>query len=356
MNKILLILISSILFLSACSSKNADTPSLGHIQNPRKVIIDTDMMEALDDGFAMMMTALSENADVMGITTVSGNTWSAEGVAYAIRQLEIIHRADIPVYQGDTMPLDTIGLKLMKEKSGWAGAASTEPVSDWLAFYRRFYNKEPDFYKANGSAVDFLLHSAHQYPGEITLLAIGPCTNIAKAIEMDSLFARDIKEIIYMGGAVSCPGNTTQYAEFNTLFDARAARICLNAPFHKQTLVSLDVCNTVPLSRERYMSMENQATESVKGLLTRSFHHQELIENKAPQSYVWDVIASALFLDKDILLESLDIRVDINTDPESEAYGQTYESENIELPSITVPIRVNTDRIWELIEPVLHQQ
>lgn len=347
MHKILLFLTSSILLLSACRSKDANTP---------KVIIDTDMMEALDDGFAMMMTALSENVDVMGITTVSGNTWPAEGVAYAIRQLEIIHRTDIPVYQGESMPLDTLGIKLMKEKSGWAGAASMKPVADWLSFYREFYGKEPEFMKTDGSAVDYLIQCVHQYPGQITLLAIGPCTNIAKAIEKDSLFTRDIKEIIYMGGAVSCAGNTTQYAEFNTLFDARAAKTCLNAPFHKQTLVSLDVCNTVPLSRERYMSMENEATESVKGLLTRSFHHQELVENKAPQSYVWDVIASSLFLDKDILLESRNIRVDVNTDPESEAYGQTFESENAELPSITIPTRVNTERIWELIEPVLHQQ
>lgn len=80
-----------------------------------KVILDTDMVELYDDGVAMMMLANSEEIDLLGIVTVSGNVWAAEATSYALRQLEIIGRPDIPVYAGDIVKLKKRLLELKEQ-------------------------------------------------------------------------------------------------------------------------------------------------------------------------------------------------------------------------------------------------
>jgi len=74
-------------------------------QQKEKVILDTDMVEVFDDGITMMMLAKAPNIDLLGVTVVVGNTWVNEGIAYGIRQLEVIGRSDIPVVPGIRQPL-----------------------------------------------------------------------------------------------------------------------------------------------------------------------------------------------------------------------------------------------------------
>ena len=97
---------------------------------------------------------------------------------------------------------------------------------------------------ADQHAIDFIIEQVEKYPHEVTLLVIGPVTNIALAVRKDPDIVPLIKRIVYMGGAVDVPGNVTPAAEFNWWFDPEAAKIVLREPI-PQAIIPLDVTNTV---------------------------------------------------------------------------------------------------------------
>ena len=97
-------------------------------------------------------------------------------------------------------------------------------------------------------AVNFIIDTVKKYPKEVTLLVIGPVTNIALAIRMNPEIVPLIKRIVYMGGAFEVPGNTTPAAEMNVWYDAEAARAVIRQPID-QAFIPLDVTNTVPMNK-----------------------------------------------------------------------------------------------------------
>ena len=99
------------------------------------------------------------------------------------------------------------------------------------------------------TAVDFLVEAAAENPGELTLLAIGPCTNIAKAIQKDSEFPKKIKQLIIMGGA-KYTGNMSPVAEYNFWADPLAAKIVMEAGFREVVMIGLDVTNKIALGAD----------------------------------------------------------------------------------------------------------
>lgn len=298
-----------------------------------KVILDTDMVELFDDGLAMIMLANSENIDLLGVTTVSGNTWSREGTVYAIRQLEIIERNDIPVVEGLRFPLRASrheGIQLERQlfgigsskflgSLGYDERSKGEPKS-WQEFYENIYNESPKFMPINGDAVDFIIDTIHKNPNEITIAAIGPCTNIALAIRKDPDIIPLIKRIIYMGGAFEVIGNTTPAAEFNWWFDPEAAKICVRAPFKEQIVVGLDVTNKVFVTKDRYAEMKQLPNlyPKLKEMFLKS-RYEKCFEDTDTASFVWDLLVSAILIDPSIVLEEKVQWIDVNAE-----YTQDY--------------------------------
>ena len=153
-----------------------------------KVIFDTDMGELNDDACALFMLAQSENVELLGVTVCVGNTWMEEGLAYSLRHLERLGRPEVPVFRGICEPI--LGLRtdrLAAEetlfgKLVYRGAyARPRPVSHrQLAEvpYGGYARHEP----ATGDAVDFLVATVKRYPHEVTLLMVGPTTNLAIAV------------------------------------------------------------------------------------------------------------------------------------------------------------------------------
>lgn len=199
----------------------------------KKVIIDCD--PGIDDSIALMLALQSDELDILGITTVSGNVVSEQGAINALKVLKIMNRLDIPVFIGESDPLKR-ELITAQDTHGDDGLGET------------LYQTDDNSLLAD-EGVDFLLNTLNNYePDTISLIALGPLTNLAKAIKKDSTSFNRVKEILSMGGAYRIHGNCSPVAEFNYWVDPDAADFVVknnNKPFY---LFPLDVTRKIVLS------------------------------------------------------------------------------------------------------------
>lgn len=197
-----------------------------------KILIDTD--PGTDDALAIILALNSPLLDVLGLTTVAGNASLVHTTRNALRILEYMERADVPVYKGASRPL--IGrFSYAYYYHGPAGLTARLPLP----------KSRPESLEAS----DAMVSMVRQSPGEVTLIALGPLTNLANAIRKEPEFPGMVKEIYVMGGAVSVPGNVTPFAEFNIYDDAEAANVVFSSAA-KITLVGLDVCHEPSVRRD----------------------------------------------------------------------------------------------------------
>ena len=198
----------------------------------QKLIIDTD--PGIDDALALLLAlAAKDELDVTAITTVNGNVGVDQVTENVFRILDVAGRSDIPVYKGNGKPL-------MRENDNCEEFHGDDGLGN-LGF------KEVPGTVKEESAVDFLIRKVREEKGEITLVPIGPLTNIAQAVQKDPEFARNVKEVVIMGGAEH-GGNMSPCAEFNFWTDPEAAKIVFQAGFERVTMVGLDATSYVFLS------------------------------------------------------------------------------------------------------------
>ena len=287
-------------------------------QGPQKVIIDADMGQLNDDAVVLFMLANSEDIDILGLTIVAGNTWVEEGTAFGLRQLEIIGRTDIPVLMGAGEPL--MGSRqawLAAEErfygnSEYLGAYSRPRPDSYLNIRREPYGGYPTTTPSSENAIDFIVRQVLENPNQITLFAIGPPTNIALAVKKNPEIVPLIQKIIYMGGAIDIPGNTTPAAEFNWWFDPESTKICLRTPFKEQIVVPNDVAERVYFTKAHYdrivSARETPIIKMYKDLWGPRFQ-----AGPDRKSFVWDSITAAIFLQPDMVTKMEERYIDIDT-------------------------------------------
>jgi inosine-uridine nucleoside N-ribohydrolase len=190
---------------------------------PARVILDCD--PGIDDALAIVFACGHPGLDLAGITTVSGNVDLGKVTGNALSVLELAGCPEVPVASGSAQPLlrPIADARHVHGESGLGAAAlppaRTEPVA--------------------GHAVDFLIEQIGAAPGEITLVATGPLTNIALAVRREPRLAGWVRDFVIMGGSAG-RGNTTPAAEFNIWADPEAAAITFSAGW-RVTMVGLDV-------------------------------------------------------------------------------------------------------------------
>jgi pyrimidine-specific ribonucleoside hydrolase len=213
-------------------------PVAGSSSAPRRIIIDTD--PGVDDAMAIFLALRSPELKVEAITAVSGNVPLEMTLPNALRLVEIAGRTDVPVAGGASVPLvrRLITAKYVHGNNGLGGvefpAAKLKPVSE--------------------TAVELISRLVRENPGQITIVAVGPLTNIATLLRADPEIARMIPHIVIMGGSLS-GGNITPAAEFNLYVDPEAARIVFDAGI-PLTMVGLDVTEKVLLREEHIRALE----------------------------------------------------------------------------------------------------
>ena len=198
-----------------------------------KVIIDTD--PGVDDAIAILMALAWPGVEVLALTTVGGNVPLARTTRNALALLEYAGRTGIPVVRGSARPT--------KRSFGYSYA-----VHSTSGLTRRL--PRPKTRPLDLGAVDYLAGRLGELPGQITLIALGPLTNLAwLELRHPGALAKSAR-LVVMGGAVNAPGNVTPHAEFNFYSDAEAADAVLSSGV-PVTLVDLAVCRQVGIDRQR---------------------------------------------------------------------------------------------------------
>jgi len=214
------------------------TPASVATSEPRKVIIDTD--PGTDDAIAILLALNSPELDVRALTVVPGNVTAQQGLENALKLVSLANRCDIPVAGGAEHPLfqKLITAEFWHGKNGLANVEL--PASKC---------------KADGRfGPDLIIQMVHEHPHEITLLPIGPETNIALAILKDPSIVPLVKEVIVMGGSIS-GGNVNAAAEANIYNDPEAAQIVFQAGW-PLTMTGLDVGNMTLFTRKHVEQLE----------------------------------------------------------------------------------------------------
>jgi purine nucleosidase len=181
---------------------------------PRRIILDCD--PGHDDAIAILLAAGSPNIDLVGITTVAGNQTLEKTTRNARVVATIAGLHNLPIVAGCDRPL-LRRLRTAAEYHGDSGLDGPEPVT-------------PTVPLASGHAVDFLIDSVMAAPGELTIVATGPLTNLAIALRKQPEMVEAAREVVIMGGAHGT-GNVTPAAEFNIFVDPEAAAVVFEAPW-----------------------------------------------------------------------------------------------------------------------------
>jgi len=205
---------------------------------PQRIILDTD--PGVDDAMAIFLALRSPELKVEAITAVSGNVPLSFTLPNALRLVEIAGRPDVPVAGGAATPLvrRLVTAHYVHGNNGLGGVEFPEPKLKAVA--------EP--------AAELIHRVVHENPGEITIVAVGPLTNVATALKSDPGLAAKIKGIVVMGGSLS-GGNITPAAEFNFYVDPEAARMVFDAGV-PLVMVGLDVTHKVLLGEEQLKVLE----------------------------------------------------------------------------------------------------
>ncbi len=270
------------------------------------IIIDTDfVMPPSDDSMAVMLALQSPELEILGITTVAGNDSVERATSDALRLLEIANQPAIPVYQGADMPLvHTKSDFAVRQYGKWYSDDPPPPPPG--GFARSLVENEP--------AVSFIVRAVLANPHQVTIVAIGPLTNIAAAIRAHPKFAALVKRLVIMGGAIALlpdgAGNITPNAEFNFWVDPEAAQVTLRSGIRIE-LSPLNVSRKSALTKawyEKMVAIETPLTALLKSTLGRRFE-----KNPERSWYMYDQIAMASVVDSG-LVTTQRLYVDVNID------------------------------------------
>ena len=289
-----------------------------------RVIIDTD--PGVDDAIAILMALALPSVKVEGITVVGGNVPHARGLRNAMALLDFVGRSDIPVHRGSSRPLS-------------GRFASAQHFHGTSGLTRRL--PEPVTQPSAQPAVDFLSEQLGNHPGEITLMAIGPLTNLARLERQHSGALSRAASLVIMGGAVDSPGNITPHAEFNFHCDPLAAREVMNsgAPL---TLVDLAACRQVTMSRETAMGL--QSSNHLGRLSLEIIQNWFKADEERESMLFYDQIAMAAAFDPDVIT-TRQVTLAVETEGREAGASRATAGEG----SVRLVERVNVERLMTLV-------
>jgi inosine-uridine nucleoside N-ribohydrolase len=261
----------------------------------KKIIFDTD--PGTDDALALMLALNSPELDVQAITVVPGNVTASQGLENALRMISLANRCDIPVAAGAQHPLFQ---KLVTAEfwHGKNGLANIELPPSKCKVDSRF-------------GPDLIIQMVHSAPHEITLVPVGPLTNIALAILKDPSIVPLVKEVILMGGSIS-GGNVNAAAEANIYNDPEAAQIVFQAGW-PLTMVGLDVGDKTLLSK-KYLDQLSQAHGPVNDFIYAVGKYLIDLSTQfgSAGTPMYDPLAVGVAIDA-TLVKSPEMRVDVET-------------------------------------------
>jgi len=333
----------------------------------RKVIIDQDAFGPGGPNLQpILMVMQSPDFEVLGITIESGDGWQKENTAHTLRMLELIGRTDIPVIAGATYPL----LNTEEGTRRWEKIYGNLPYKgawmdvwpDYNTVNRNRYHAadlvppmeegEPTTKPLPETAANFIIRKVREFPGEVTILAMGPFTNLALAARLDDGFAAQAQELVIMGGSFNPRApQIDEFAmqfihnprvEFNSRWDPEAAHMMLHAGWKKITAVPNDATTATKLTPD----LVKRATAATTPLA------QYVARYAQPGFPMWDEVAAGVLIDPTIIKHSEKVAMDIDTD-HGATYGATLSWPAGKGPHLGEP---DVTAVLEIDVPKLEQQ
>ena len=251
-----------------------------------KLIYDTD--PGIDDALGLLLLAAAPEIELLAITVTHGNTSQEKCLRNALQLAELCGLDKVPVAQGAFEPL-------VKELS-----VAEETHGDGGLGYAKL--PTPNLKPASEPAHDLIIRLIEENPGAITLLCVGPMTNIALALLKKPSIAKQVKRIVAMGGAIHYPGNVTPQAEYNVFCDPEAYEIVLQAGIDF-TLVPLDVTYQC-LFTNQHLARIDKARPEIKGFIadaTRFYMEFHAEYQDIQGCAINDPLAAAILLDPSLV-------------------------------------------------------
>lgn len=319
-------------------------------RNLLPVILDTD--PGVDDALAILLALRSPELQIVGMTTVCGNVTVEQATHNLFKILNVVKPThDLLVGQGASQPL----------KESLETATHVHGV-DGLGELDRFRNSdgtprypEPMLPRIP-SALDVWKACVDQHPDGLTLITIGPLTNLALALETNHPIVNTLTSVICMGGAVTVPGNVTPAAEFNMFADPHAAQLVFNSEL-PVTLIPLDITTQVLLTREDIHRLSADTADPALRFLGDATGHAlnfaEQVEGAATFP-LHDPLAVGVACDPSLVTRTL-LHVEVETEgratkgmtvADRRAIQDSYKMS----PNVQVALSVDRDRFLRLFQ------
>ena len=303
-----------------------------------KMILDCDTGH--DDAIALMVAARHPQIDLLGVTVVAGNQVLKKTLPNTLSVCQHLN-IDVPVYGGMDRPLvrDQVVAGDIHGKSGLDG-----PVFEPLV--RKAEEKH---------AVNYLIDTLMESAGDITLVPVGPLTNIAMAMRFQPEIVKKIKRIVLMGGAVGL-GNYTPAAEFNIYADPDAAHVVFSSGV-PIVMMGLDLTNTALADLniiERMEAIGNKAGKLFGDIMRFTLKSQAAVGLSAGP--VHDVTAVTYLVAPEIY-HTQDMYVEVELD-RGHSYGRTLCDMNDRYhkkPNVTVGLSLDLEKFWDIVEDTLRR-
>ena len=304
------------------------------------LIIDGD--PGIDDALALLYALKRDDVVLRGITTVGGNIGLDKTTMNALRILEITDNPHVPVARG-------IGKPLLRENQSEGEVHGRDGLGNTDL-------PEPKICEIREHAVDFIIDTIMENPKQITLVPIGPLTNVAVAVIKEPRLKDYVKEVVIMGGAVTTFGNITPRSEFNIYTDPEAAKIVFESGL-PITLVGLDVTMKTLLKHDHLkeiMKVSSPVTEFVGKIITHYMRFYEEVVG-VDGCGMHDPLAVAVAIDRS-LVKTRRLFVTVETRGESST-GETVadlrgsKEGGVKPPNMDVCVEVDSQRfLREFVE------
>ena len=305
----------------------------------QKIIIDTD--PGHDDAMALLMLLAVPQIEILAITTVAGNTTIENATRNTKYILGLVKKENTPLFAGSAKPIERdLIVANVHGKSGLDGSgAELLPIE-----------------KTIEQATDEIIEIIKQNPGEVTLLTLGPLTNIAKAFLKEPSLPKMVKQIIMMGGAIAVPGNKNRVAEFNFFVDPEAAKIVFDSEV-KKVLVPLDACNDIVLPEQSIKEIKERAGNVGKILSNMLVPYVENIKkyDNMAGALMYDPLAAYYLINPSaFLLEEMDIKIETKGEY---TFGMSVAERRVgalKNPNTKVAIKINGQKfIDDFVELII---
>ena len=301
-------------------------------QEPRPLILDVDT--GIDDMIALLIAATSPEINLRGVTCVAGNVEIHHVARNTGKILRMVGRGDVPVSIGAARPLQR-RLRTAPDTHGPTGTGYVELRGEDRQLGTTEYTAIP--------ASRYLGAHIGRHPGEMSLVALGPLTNLASAVQQGVDLAKGAHDVIWMGGTLEERGNTTETGEWNACVDPEAVEACLRAgAIHR--IFPLDATQDVIFAME---DLRDLPETHLAGIVRDALRFYVAFHQKADGidgAYLHDpVVLIASLLRPDLVTESVTETLACDTSSDPFLAGSLYRTESDDRPPVSVATAIDAE-------------